>query len=246
MTLTQPDIINVLNTARPVSIVRAGDGEKIVLESNNSIESYQLCIQAVMKRQMGYEPTMSEVEAIRQNLISAYQSADIIGLPMQKNLADLNKHWKGVADTVKPYATTNKTCSIDVFYDMLYDGSLFDWIKEKPVVNYISCRKIPFERLHVKQVNHFQIAPEVKFTSYTGERHYPDQFNRIERWMDKCAVEGHVCLVGAGVIGKIYCNWFRDRGGIALDLGAVFDLMAGFATRGPLRGLDVKNETYKL
>lgn len=246
MTLTQTDIINVLNTNKPVSIIRAGDGEKIVLESNKDIPAYQLCIQSVMKRQMGYEPTMSQVDAIRQNLIDAYAGADIIGLPMQKNLADLNKHWQGVENVVRPLATTNKFCSIDVFYDMLYDGTLLDWLKDKPVINYISCRKLPFERIGIKQVNHFQIAPEVKFTTYSGENHYPEQFNRIERWMDKCAIEGNPCLVGAGVIGKIYCNWFGGRGGIAIDVGAVFDLMAGFATRGPLRGLDVKNENYKL
>lgn len=246
MTLSSTDILNVLKLGRPVSIIRAGDGEKIVLESIIGIPEYQLCIQSVMKRQMGYEPIMSEVEAIRQNLIAAYHGADIIGLPMQKNLADLNKHWQGVENVVKPLATTNKFCSIDVFYDMLYDGTLLNWLKDKPVINYISCRKIPFERIGIKQVNHFHIAPEVKFTSYEGEHHYPEQFNRIERWMDKCAVEGNICLVGAGVIGKIYCNWFRDRGGIAIDVGAVFDLLAGFATRGPLRGLDVKNENYKL
>lgn len=246
MTLTQTDILNTLNTHRPVSIVRAGDGEKIVLESNESIGHYRICIDSVMKRQMGYEPVMSDVEQIRHNLITAYQYADIIGVPMQKNLPSLNKHWNGVAATIQPYATTNKRCSIDVFYDMLYDGSLLEWLKDKPVVNYISCRKIPFERLGIKQVNHFQIAPESKFTTYAGERHYPDQFNKIERWMSKCAVEGSPCLIGAGVIGKIYCNWFRDLGGIAVDLGAVFDLLAGYATRGPLRGLDVVNIQYKL
>lgn len=246
MTLTTTDILNILQTKRPVSIIRAGDGEKIVLESNKDIPSYRLCIESVMKRQVGYEPTMSEVEAIRNNLITAYNGADIVGIPMHDRLKDLNKHWQGVENAVKPHCNTNKFCSMDVCYDMLYDGSLLEWLKGKDVVNYISCRKIPLERLGVKQVNNFQIAPEVKFTSYSGPNHYPDQFNKIEQWMSKCAIEGNPCLVGAGVIGKIYCNWFRDRGGIAIDIGAVFDLLAGYATRGPLRGLDVIHPEYKL
>ena len=98
-------------------------------------------------------------------------------------------------------------------------------------------------------VNKYTIAPEAKFTSgYEGPLHYPEQFNRIHRWMTVQLENfpGSLLLVGAGVIGKIYCNWMRDRGGVAFDIGAVMDLWAGFSTRGPNRGLNVKDESYKL
>lgn len=250
MTLTTTDIFNVLNTNRPVSIVRAGDGENLVLRSDDSLQAYKQCIESVMIRQMGYEPTMGEVKAIRHNLMEAYSKADIIGVPMHSNLSDLGKHWTGVQEMIEPLATSNKRCSTDVCYELLYSGQLHEWLRDKPVVNYISCRDIdePLKRvLGVRQVNSFIIAPEHKFTSgYEGEKHYPDQFNKMEWWMNAAPCAGNPCLVGAGVIGKIYCNWFRDRGGIAIDMGAVFDLLAGFATRGPERGLDVVNEKYKL
>jgi len=251
MTLSSTDILNTLQTKRPVSIIRAGDGEKIVLDSNKDIPAYRTCIESVMKRQVGYEPTMSEVEAIRENLVTAYAGADIVGLPMHKNLPDLNKHWRSVADVVKPLCTITKFTSTDVFYDMLYDGMLDEWLTGQDTVNIISCRDVCDslqQRYGIRHVNLYQIAPEMKFTStYNGgERHYPDQFNKIERWMTKCAIEGNPCLVGAGVIGKIYCNWFRDLGGVSVDIGAVFDLWAGFATRGPERGLDKQYEKYKL
>jgi hypothetical protein len=64
--------------------------------------------------------------------------------------------------------------------------------------------------------------------------------------MSKCRIDGNICLVGAGFIGKIYVNWFKERGGVAMDIGAVMDLWAGKATRGPLRGTDAENLTYKL
>lgn len=249
MTLTEHDILNLLQTNRPVSIIRAGDGEQIVLNSNESLQAYRTCIDNVMKRQMGYEPTMSEVMAIRDNLITAYGAADIVGLPMHSNLNELNKHWRSVADTVKPLCTTTKFTSTDVCYDMLYSGLLKEWLKGKQTINYISCRNLDYKFMDAfgtRQVNGFNIAPEAKFTSYDGPKHYPDQFNKIERWMSKCDIEGNPCLVGAGVIGKIYCNWFRDRGGVAIDMGAVFDLWAGYATRGPLRGLDTPDNRYKL
>lgn len=250
MNLTTTEIFNTLKVGKPVSIVRAGDGEKIVLESNKDLAAYQLCIKSVMTRQMGYEPTMGEVNAIRQNLIEAYGGADIVGLPDHKNLANLNKHWKDTESVVKPLCRTNKFTSTDVGYEMLYNGMLKKWLKGK-TVTYISCRNIDaglMQTYGVKQVNSYIIAPEAKFTStyQEGMKHYPEQFNKVEWWLDGAEVAGNACLVGAGVIGKIYCNWMRDRGGIAIDLGAVFDLWAGFSTRGPNRGLNVKDETYKL
>ena len=37
-------------------------------------------------------------------------------------------------------------------------------------------------------------------------------------WMDVMQQQapGSLLLVGAGVIGKIYCNWWKDRGGVAM------------------------------
>lgn len=249
MNLTPLDIFNILQTSRPVSIIRCGDGEGIVLNSNKGLSEYKTCIENVMKRQVGYEPTMTDVEAIRENLIKAYEEADIVGIPMHKNLDSLGKHWTSVEETVKPLCKTKKFTSTDVCYDMLYEGLLEKWLRDKPVVNYISCRNIdePLKRVfNIGQVNSFIIAPEVKFTSYDGIPHYPDQFNKMEWWMNSAPCKGNPCLVGAGVIGKIYTNWFRDRGGVAIDIGAVFDLLAGFETRGPGRGLDKEYEKYKL
>lgn len=250
MTLTHDDIFNVLQVGKPVSIIRAGDGEKIVLESNIGLPEYQLCIKSVMVRQMGYEPTMGDVNKIRHNLIKAYQEADIVGIPAQKNLVDLNSHWRGVEQVVKPLTTTKKFTSTDVAYDMLYNGMLDKWLMGKKTIIYIGCRDIDDglrQRYGTKTVNSFIIAPEAKFTSgYEGERHYPEMFNKMEWWLNAANCEGNPCLVGAGVIGKIYCNWMRDRGGVAFDIGAVMDLWAGFSTRGLNRGLNVKDETYKL
>lgn len=251
MSLTQHDILTTLHIGAPISIIRAGDGEQILLNSTNSIEAYQLAAKSVLERQVGYEPLMSEAMAIRDNLIEAYKGADIVGVPQHPNLADLGKHWTSVADTVQPFCTSSLRTSTDIFYDMLYDGSLLTWLKDKPVVNYIGCRDIdePLRRvLGVGQVNSIIIAPEAKFTTgYVGDKHYPDQFNKMEWWMNgNPRIKGAPCLVGAGVIGKIYCNWFRDRGGIAIDVGAVMDLLAGRRTRGKERGVDAVDERWML
>jgi hypothetical protein len=104
---------------------------------------------------------------------------------------------------------------------------------------------------NIGTVNKFTIAPEAKWTSgYQGDIHYPTQFNKIPRWMDVVSKDWpkSILLVGAGVIGKIYCNWWRDRGGIAMDVGGVMDIWYGKVTRGPEKVLDTDdpNTTYKL
>lgn len=250
MILSTEDIFNALTIGRPISIIRAGDGEKIVLESNKDLPALHLCLKSVMERQLGYEPTVTEVNEVRNNLIRAYAGANIVGVPMQMNLGELNKHWIGVENVVKPLCTTNKFTSTDIGYNLLYDGLLDKWLKGKNTIVYISCRDIDDQlrkRYGTITINSFIIPPEHKFTSgYIGRKHYPEIFNEVEWWLNSAKCKGNPCLVGAGVIGKIYTNWMRDRGGVAIDLGAVFDLWGGYSTRGPKRGLDVKDETYKL
>jgi hypothetical protein len=46
---------------------------------------------------------------------------------------------------------------------------------------------------------------------------------------------GTLCLVGAGLWSLVYCQWIRERGGVALDMGAGMDLLAGTAIRATQR-----------
>ena len=68
----------------------------------------------------------------------------------------------------------------------------------------------------------------------------------IVSWIDSIDCSGKICLVGAGIVGKKYVALFKERGGIALDIGAVFDMWAGKLTRGPGAGPGKQNNTYKL
>ena len=55
---------------------------------------------------------------------------------------------------------------------------------------------------------------------------------------------GAVFVVGAGAPGKIYCQWIKERGGIALDIGSICDGWAGGARlRKPCNQLALYEET---
>jgi hypothetical protein len=245
MELTALDVLNELKKGEPISLIRCGDGEKIVLDGFNSFGLYN----SVLKRQLGFSPSISDAEKIRENLIEAINGCDILGVPRHSNLDRLSSHWQQVESTINKYCNApEKKCHIDVHWDFLHAG-YFDELLNTEVC-FISCRDIETglkRKFNLKRADKYLIAPEAKYTSYKGVPHYPDQFIRVERWMDKMDAKGKLLLVGAGFIGKIYCNWWRDRGGIAMDTGAIFDEWAGRVTRGPDRELDkIEHGKYSL
>jgi hypothetical protein len=244
MTLTKEEVLEKILVGRPVSVVRCGDGEGIILNSQSSYEAGRTAFEGVLRRQTGYWMTIKDLEEIRENLISAYARCDVIGIPMHKQKT--NSHWENVVEILNANVEkhTDIYCNIDVAYHWLQDGSYDRLLQNRKVLNYISCRDLDegFKRKwNIGCVNQYLIAPEAKWTSgYQGDVHYPTQFNKAARWIEVVLERhpGSMLLVGAGVIGKIYCNWWRDKGGIAIDVGGVMDIWYGKVTRGPQKGLD--------
>ena len=236
--LTTNQIFDLLAAGKPVSLIRVGDGEAMVLNGHKDRNAFG----RVLKRQMGVSPTYEDAFKIRQNLVDALGGCDIIGVPVGKKQSEPDSYWFRAQSILQENVPTldKKFCNIDIHYH-LYDADLYKKLFQHfDRIFYISCREVNLKQF-VPKVERYAIAPEMRFTTYNGIPHYPDQFNRISRWMDSNDIEGALCLVGAGVIGKIYCNWFRDRGGVAMDIGSIFDQWAGYVTRGPERERDKRD-----
>lgn len=240
-----------LHDQSPISITRYGDGEAIVLNGFNDMDS----IKMVTKRQFGFIPPVQHIEAIISNLAEAYRNTDVIGIPTRLRQHDKKNYWYRAFDILSQAVGIDilqekEFTDIDFHSYMLDNGLFSNLLNGQDTLCYISCRKLDDEfksRYQIKNIYSFIIAPEAKFTSgYKGKNHYPEQFNEIRKWMEKIPVHGNLCLTGAGFTGKIYNNWFRDHGGIAVDIGYVFDAFAGKVTRGPKRGIDSFDNTYKL
>lgn len=245
--MTTQQVINILREDKPCSLIRCGDGEKIVLDGFDNYVNYN----AILKRQLGYSPTIEDAENIRLNLIRAINQCDILGVPKHKNLDKMSAHWRNVEETIDRICehVTKQRCSLDIHYDILEHDEYHSLLNHKPLA-YIGCRDLVagfMKRYRTQRVDWYEVAPEAKFTTYDGPPHYPDQYNKVEKWMDFINPKGRILLVGAGIVGKIYCNWWRDRGGVAMDVGSVMDEWAGRVTRGPDRFLDkIENNKYIL
>ena len=90
--MTSTDLYNIIKLrlakSVPTSVIRCGDGEAILLNGFNDKEK----LEWLFKRQLGYIPAVPEIFQIRNNLIEAYRSADIIGMPESKRTG-LNEYW---------------------------------------------------------------------------------------------------------------------------------------------------------
>lgn len=241
---------DALKNEIPFAFVRYSDGEIMLF---NNEEYYNEYIN-IIKKLWGYEPSKLELNELHTHLGNSILNADIVGFPTPRHLARadyFNKAEEVFKKCMGAGVLESKTLSsIDVCYELLYDDRYSELLQGLDTLNYVSCRNIDQElkaKYNIKNINSFIIAPEPKFTSgYEGERHYPDQFNKIKEWIKTVDCKGNLCLVGGGVMSKIYNIWFKERGGVSLDIGAVFDLWAGKKTRGVGRGLDVEFNDYKI
>jgi len=233
-----------LKERKSLSVIAGGDGEMAIIERFEDIDMVKM----IFKRQFGFIPAIDVAEQIADNLLDAYRNADIVALKLNPR-EGLNKYWYECEKRLNSHGVELKnTIDLDYRYQWLHEGKYLELLNGLENLCYISCRNLDeqFKAVGVKNVHSYIIAPEAKFTNgYEGMNHYPDQYKDIERWMKGMPVSISLCLTGTGII-KDYCNWFRDLGGVALDIGSVFDQWAGRKTRGEGRGLNVEDNQFKL
>ena len=59
-------------------------------------------------------------------------------------------------------------------------------------------------------------------------------------------MNGTLVLIGGGIPGKATMALLKSKGAVVLDIGSVFDMWAGWATRGKGKGVGAVNPKYKL
>ncbi len=102
-----------------------------------------------------------------------------------------------------------------------------------PAVRTIDWLRVPL------QVRYFE-APG------GGVLHYPDRFREVQSRLQGADLRGWLVLVAAGLIGKPYLATAKAAGAVALDIGSIADLWAGYLTRGRGKGKGVRCDKWKL
>lgn len=246
-------IDDAVRMGRPLSLIRLGDGEGNLLPYRPHLASYQAVDYRTTCRAWWGDAADAGVGGGRlgQMLIAAIEGADIIGIPdlnRMRTTLGAGKNARGLvacidfivdrleADPAWLDGRLVTSCHVhqSLAYWRLWDlliprmgtvslitchPRLADLLARRHGVDISAVHLIPAEAKYADAIEHAAHAP-----------HYPDRFEEL---IDSLSVPraGQVCLVAAGVLGKVYCDTIKRHGGIALDIGSVADEWAGYETR---------------
>lgn len=231
------------------ALTRLGDGEARILNYFNDKKAAEYSL----IKHTGKIPPESDIIQIRNNLIDAYNNSDVIGVPVEQHLRTKDKYWCEAKDLMFKYAPGSEfadLCSINIHSEWLKYDIFENLLSFRDDVYIVTGRNVAEglkKAYNIKNVHQFLISPQYKYEVIKKEnKHFPEQFNQIKEWIAKMDLKGHICLVGAGFTGKIYSQWFKQSGGIGIDIGHVFDAWAGLVTRGRNKGAGKTQNTYKL
>lgn len=235
-------IRDAIECERPFSVVRLGDGEGAVLgyptiTSRADVDGFlRIWLRTT-------DVSEADVLALVAALKDAVRGADVLGLPRAKQIEQF-RLWRAVQQATDALHLHSRALySHTVLHRLLQYALLYRPILQNaPFLGLISCRSIG-SRLQ----RHFNIGA-VRYYGVRGERdepgdvqtpHYPDGFLELRELLE-VPFAGALFLVGAGAFGKVYCQWIKERGGIAIDIGSTFDSWANVGRVGrPARSLDV-------
>lgn len=230
-------VMDALDSIDPLSLVRLGDGEGRIIGFPEVVNRKQL--DKHLRFWFGRKDIPSEdiKYIIRKNLIDAIENADILG--HQPELKHPNTYWN-IASKYAEYAGRMfdiDLCSINIHSHLWTRGYVSDVINRAArngSVVLITCRDILSEiRQAYPKVDFVWLPiPEEGLTGKHPTNHYPRRYQSLMEIIgtvkkDRC----NLYLIGAGVLGKIYCNRAKETGNIALDLGCLFDGWSGVMSR---------------
>ncbi len=232
-----------MRARRPMSVIRLGDGEGAVMgyPEITSRKDVNRSLRIWLRRIDVADPDVLRLGA---ELREAIRNADILGVPRARQIRSGMPLWRAVTEalesmrlvgpgTVLTHTALHRLLQHGLLYRPLLEGTDF--------VGVISCRRMASrlrEVFGVGEVRWYGVKGELEDTGDIETPHFPDGFEELRETL-RVPYPGALFLVGAGVFGKIYCHWIKQRGGIAVDMGSMFDSWAGEGRVGhPARSLD--------
>lgn len=212
--------------------IRYGDGEGIVMRYPHEV-SHDRANKRWLKWLGVSNISIGDYAREIQNTVKV---ADVVGIPCKRHMK-VNDDWRAVLRNMvrqKLLGAKQKVCCMDNTVIMSQKGLYADIIRGADVY-CISCRDVTQKLIHAgarNVINKFippQASPRMGRV-LAFEKHYPDLYNEITNWIQENAC-GNLFLVGAGGLGKIYCAKIKLAGGVAIDIGSLFDGWAGLKTR---------------
>jgi hypothetical protein len=214
---------------RPLSVVRVSHAEIRAL-------AYPMFYPPVwlnrsLKVCFGHDIDVSSYGEFLVDVDNAVRTADIIGVPVPWS-RDLQHSTNALILDHEGLVSSSKFFG-DLHFTLFEQGILDILASQSSKITLITSRDILSRfcnRFPDADVRHVKIPGEARWMELEGRRHVPDVYADIVREV-RSREPGELFLIGAGLAAKKYCQIARDSGGVAIDIGSVFDLWAGAATR---------------
>lgn len=239
----QADVREVVSTlkksiseSKPFSLIRYGDGEGFLSGYPDITDDLEYSL--ILRLWWGEEIPDEEpyLRKLRERLAESVLNADVLGVP---NISQGKKFKKALEVLDKRrLVQSQRITSADIHRELYESDGFNEILSSLDFVGLITCRDIKAtiqDSFGIKDVSVYSIPEEAAYArDELKERHYPERFYQLEEIV-RVPFPGAVFLIGAGVCGKVYCNWIKAQGGIAIDLGSVFDIWANRITRAYMR-----------
>jgi hypothetical protein len=126
-----------------------------------------------------------------------------------------------------------------IYLDLLpFLGNLLDSAAAVVIISGRSDLEEEFKKRLSRRLKYFIPVPVEGFVPRSLEESHYGKFGNIRNVIKGLDLGGVLVLVGAGFFGKIYCADAKAAGGVAVDFGSGFDLLAGLTTRPVHRQVD--------
>ncbi|MFO1151155.1 MAG: hypothetical protein U1E62_22490 [Alsobacter sp.] len=248
-------LVSAVKGNLPLSLIRVGHCETKFLNWPDVYTRDE--IDKSFRRQFGYiDLSEGDVSDIGLMMRSAISASDVLGIPILSEadwkLAEIDNNmrlWSTVSTACEKFRLVRSDAVVTSpnIHNWLVESDFLDvLLKVTHAVTLVGCRDLRphFRRLGFTDVEYIAVpeAYRTRDRSALVERHYPHAFSSIMREIRDRRRPG-LHLVGAGILGKIYCREIRLAGGVAVDVGAVMDVWAGIVSR---TGWERRVETYAL
>lgn len=247
-------IHNAIITGAPTSVVRLGDGEGRIVGHPWHFSTYEVGHQAI-RYQFGakavdqmfhaspFDGLGSSIEKIRGTIIESVRNADAVGVPSLRYLNHDADHseMRGVrgfacaalvSDVHVPDASRCNTFDTFDFRVALSEGLFTEFLNKLRflgIISHVDLSKELISEYGIMNVDFTKVPPHATFIK-SDCVHFPDAYEKILAGIN-VPFRGAVYLIGAGYLGKAYCNRVKELGGVAIDVGGVFDLWSGLGRR---------------
>jgi hypothetical protein len=248
-------IDQAIQSRQPFSMMRMGDGEarfliRAIPELQDGLTETELKIigNVVWTNWFGErfeEADPAALADLTSKLMWSIDTTDVLGVSGYMRLRQDTGHF-GYLALQEKLLNERLANNPDVrlfnalsHYDLVQEPlSLTDLLADESFIGVISPHPDLEERLQrhlgAGTVRSYPVPGEVRLANHAAmraeKRHFPERYLELLETIE-VPFPGAVFLIGAGLLGKVYCARVKELGGIALDVGSLVDGWMGINTR---------------